>query len=67
MQRWVQVRETVMKVLYILNDGPKALADRIMEAQSKENELEVIDLSKDDVSYETVVDSIFDCDKVISW
>jgi hypothetical protein len=56
-----------MKVLYILNDGPKALADRIMEAQSKENELEVIDLSKADVSYETVIDSIFDCDKVISW
>ena len=56
-----------MKVLYILNDGPKAPVDRIMEAQSKENELEVIDLSKDDVSYETVIDSIFDCDKVVSW
>jgi hypothetical protein len=56
-----------MKVLYILNDGPEALASRIMEAQSKENELEVIDLSKGDVSYETVIDSIFDCDKVMSW
>ena len=47
-----------MKVLYILNDGPKALASRMMEAQSKDNELEVIDLSKDEVSYETVIDSI---------
>ncbi len=56
-----------MKVLYILNDGPKELADRIIEAQSEGNELEVIDLSKGDVSYETVIDSISDCDKVISW
>jgi hypothetical protein len=61
------VREAAMKILYILNDGPKALADKMMEAQSKENELEVIDLSKGDVSYEAVIDSIFDSDKVISW
>jgi hypothetical protein len=63
----VETREAVMKVLYILNDGPKPLADRMMEAQSREHELKVIYLSKGDVSYETVIDSIFDCDKVISW
>ena len=56
-----------MKILHILNDGPDALADRIISVQSKEHEVRVIDLSRKELSYEAVVDAIFSHDKVISW
>jgi hypothetical protein len=55
-----------MKILHILNDGPTQLSGQIIDVQSKENEVKVIDLSKG-VSYESVVDDIFSYDKVISW
>lgn len=58
-----------MKVLHILNDGPGDLSGRIIEAQSADDriEVEVIDLSRDDVSYDGVIDAIFATDRVISW
>lgn len=56
-----------MKILHILNDGPTSLSDQIIETQSKDNEVKVIDLSKIDVSYESIVDDIFSHDKVVSW
>lgn len=56
-----------MKILHILNDGPTELSNQIIEAQSKDNEIKVIELSKKDVSYETIVDEIFSHDRVISW
>lgn len=56
-----------MKLLHILADGPEDLPGRIAEAQSREHEVEVIDLSQEGVSYDTVVDAIFSCDKVIMW
>jgi hypothetical protein len=48
-------------------DGPGDLPGRIVEAQSGDNEVEVIDLSREGISYEVVIDAIFSCDKVISW
>jgi len=56
-----------MKLLHILTDGPAELPERIIEAQSADNEVEVVDLSRDDIRYDAVIDSIFSCDKVISW
>lgn len=56
-----------MKLLHILSDGPEDLAGRIAEAQSGEHEVEVIDLSQGNVSYDDVVDAIFSCDKVVLW
>jgi len=56
-----------MKILHILNDGPTTLSDQIIAAQSKGNEVKVIDLSKKAASYESIVDDIFSHDKVISW
>ncbi len=56
-----------MKVLHILADGPTELSSRIIEVQSADNEVKVIDLSKKESSYETVVDEIFSHDKVVSW
>lgn len=56
-----------MKILYILNDGPAKLSDKIIHSQSKNNKVKVIDLIKKFVSYEDIVDRIFFHDRVISW
>ncbi len=56
-----------MKLLHIMTNGPAELPERIIEAQSADNEIEIVDLSRDDVSYDAVIDAIFSCDKVISW
>jgi hypothetical protein len=51
----------------MLNDGPEKLADQIISVQSKDHEVKVIDLSKKETSYESIVDDIFSFDRVISW
>ncbi len=56
-----------MKILHILNDGHTGLSDQIISAQSKDNDVKVVDLSKKEASYESIVDDIFSHDKVISW
>lgn len=56
-----------MKLLHILTDGPAELPQRIIKAQSDDNEVKVVDLSRGHVSYDAVIDAIFSCDKVISW
>lgn len=56
-----------MKILHILKDGPSTLSSKVAEAQAKDNEVKVIDLSKKEASYDTVVDAIFANDKVICW
>jgi len=56
-----------MKILYILNDGPSKLSDQMFEAHSRECHTEVVDLSKNEISYENLVDKIFSCELVISW
>ena len=56
-----------MKILHILNDGTTKLSDEIIRVQKKDNEIKVVDLSKKDASYESIVDDIFSYDKVISW
>ena len=55
-----------MKILHILNDGPTDLSAKIIETQSKEHEVKVIELSKK-ASYESLIDEIFSHDKVVSW
>ena len=56
-----------MKILHILNDGPAKLSDQVINVQSKDQEVKIIDLSKKTASYESIVDDIFSYDKVISW
>lgn len=56
-----------MRILHILNDGPTKLSDEIIAAQSKENEVRIIDLSRKDATYEDIVDAIFSYEKVVSW
>ena len=56
-----------MKILHILNDGPDRLSSEIIAFQSKDHEVTVVDLSKQELPYETIVDAIFSADRVISW
>ena len=55
-----------MKIMHILVDGPNDDAESIIEYE-KEEDIEVIDLSQEGVSYDELVDKIEQCDKVISW
>ncbi|MBF0557533.1 MAG: hypothetical protein HQL08_02010 [Nitrospirae bacterium] len=56
-----------MKVLHILNDGHNTLAAQIARIQDENNEVNTIDLSANNLSYEYVIESIFSSDRVISW
>jgi hypothetical protein len=56
-----------MKILHILNDGETEPAKKIIDFQSKEHDVNVIDLSQGNASYELIVDEIFANDSVISW
>lgn len=56
-----------MRVLHLIKSRQTKLTKKIIEQQSKKNEVKVIDLTKKDISYEDVIDEIFSHDKVISW
>lgn len=56
-----------MKVLHILNDGPCDDAEYIISQQSANHSIKIIDLSKDDVNYDELIDLIEQSDKVFSW
>lgn len=56
-----------MKILHILNDGPTELSTKVIEVQSRDNEVKVVNLSKREMTYEAIIDEIFSSDRVISW
>jgi hypothetical protein len=56
-----------VKILHILNDGPASLSDRVIQEQSKDHQVEVVDLSKNAISYEVLIEKIFAFDRVMCW
>lgn len=56
-----------MRILHIFNDGPDTASGDMLRLQAAEHEVEVVDLSSPDISYEDLIDKIFSSDKVISW
>ncbi len=56
-----------MTVLHILVEGAVPLATKLINEQSGEAEVEVMDLSVDKVSYDELVDRVFAADRVICW
>ncbi|MCL4536921.1 MAG: hypothetical protein M1610_04955 [Nitrospirae bacterium] len=56
-----------MKVLHLLKSEPDETTRKIMEIHKAENDVKVIDLTKGDFSYESIIEDIFSYDKVISW
>lgn len=61
------IAEVTMKILHILNDGPTKLSGQMIKEQSKNNQVKVIDLSKKEASYDSIINEIFSNDRVISW
>ncbi|MFH1603664.1 MAG: hypothetical protein ABIH03_07135 [Pseudomonadota bacterium] len=57
----------MVKMLFLLNDGPDASSSAWIEALSQKCEVEVIDLARKEVSYDALVEKIFTCDRLISW
>lgn len=56
-----------MKILHLIHGNPDVSTQRVIEQQAKEHQVKVVDLSKQDVSYEALVEEIFAHEKVISW
>ncbi len=56
-----------MTVLFLLARGPDPLSSLIIQAQEREHQVTVVDLSSPEVSYDTVIDEIAAHDRVISW
>ena len=57
----------MVKLLFLLNDGPDASSGAWIQALSRDSQVEVIDLARAEVPYDALVDKIFACDKLISW
>ena len=57
----------MIKMLFLLNDGPDASSAAWIKALSPNSAVEVIDLTRKEVPYDALVDKIFACDKLISW
>ena len=56
-----------MKILHILNDGPKEMSTKIIGVQSRDNEVKVVDFSKKEMSYDAIIDAVVSSDRVVSW
>ena len=56
-----------MKILHIINNGITDLTKNIIDVQSRDHDVKVIELSKKRISYEAVIDDIFSYDRVVSW
>jgi hypothetical protein len=56
-----------MKILYIVKSEPSGLVKTLIDNHSKGNDVKVINLSKKEAAYETIIDEIAASDKVISW
>ena len=56
-----------IRILHILSDGSPSLAEQIIELQSQDYQVDVIDLSDESVDYGELIDKVFTYDKVVSW
>lgn len=57
----------MVKMLFLLNDGPDPSSKAWIDALSRDSDVEVIDLARKEVAYDALVDKIFACDKLMSW
>ncbi len=56
-----------MNILHLLVDGPREEAAQMIDVQSRLHDVEVVDLTGNDVAYAELVDKIDSHDRVISW
>ncbi len=58
---------TEMKVLHILRSKPDEVVKNLIKASSEGNEAQQLELYKEDVDYDTLIELVFKHDKVICW
>ncbi len=58
---------TEMKVLHILRSEPDEVVKNLIKASSEGNEAQQFELYKEDVDYDTLIELVFEHDKVICW
>ncbi|MCL4457945.1 MAG: hypothetical protein M1147_05260 [Nitrospirae bacterium] len=56
-----------MKVLHLLKSEPDETANGVIDVHKAKYDVKVIDLANGDFSYESLVEDIFNYDRVISW
>lgn len=58
---------TEMKVLHILRSKPDEVVKNLIKASSEGNEAQQLELYKEDVDYDTLIELVFEHDKVVCW
>jgi len=56
-----------MKVLHILRSEPDEVVKNLIKTSSEGNEAQQFELYKEDVDYDTLIELVFEYDKVICW
>ncbi|MBI5410180.1 MAG: hypothetical protein HZA14_12520 [Nitrospirae bacterium] len=56
-----------MNILHLINDKQTELSRKIIDMQSKEHRVKIIELPQKNITYETIIDEIFSHDRVVSW
>jgi hypothetical protein len=56
-----------MKILTILNDQQDQQCAELLEELKGQNQVEVVSLAEEQLSYDELVEKIDQCDKVLSW
>lgn len=56
-----------MKILTILNDQQDQQFPQLLDELKGQNQVEVVNLAEEQLSYDEIVEKIDQCDKVLSW
>ena len=56
-----------MKILTIVNDQQDPQFSELLQELRGQNQVEVVSLAEDQLSYDELVEKIDQCDQVISW
>jgi hypothetical protein len=56
-----------MKILYLLKEEPDEVIQQIISFQASSSQIKLVELYKLEISYEELVELIFDYDQVICW
>lgn len=58
---------TEMKILHILRSEPDEVVKNLIKASSEGNEAQQFELYEEDVDYDTLIELVFEHDKVVCW
>jgi len=56
-----------MKIIHLVIKKPGKRILRLINEQSKNNEVEIINLNENITDYEDIIEKVMNCDRVISW